>query len=71
MANVKISELPATTTLTDSDLVAVVNNGTTKQVTAVNLKTYVAPALTENGSPVTSGEISQNISILGLSLILA
>jgi hypothetical protein len=71
MANVKISELPATTTLTDTDLVAVVNNGTTKQVTAVNLKTYVAPALTENGSPVTSGEISQNISILGLSLILA
>jgi hypothetical protein len=71
MANVKISELPVTTTLTDTDLVAVVNNGTTKQVTAANLKTYVAPALTENGSPVTSGEISQNISILGLSLILA
>lgn len=71
MANVKISELEVTTTLAGTDLVPVVNNGTTKQITAENLKTYVAPALTENGSPVSSGEISQSISILGLSLILA
>ena len=41
MANVKISALPTLSSVADADIFPVVDSGTTKSVTALNLKNYI------------------------------
>ena len=48
MANVAISGLPVTTTMTDSTVLPVVESGTTYQISGIDLKTYIGSG---GGSP--------------------
>jgi len=48
MANVAISGLPVTTTMTDSTVLPVVESGTTYQISGIDLKTYIGAG---GGSP--------------------
>lgn len=60
MPDLKISQLPATVTVTDADLVETVQGGTNKQTTALQLKSYLGLV----GTPISiqSGvDISTNL----------
>ncbi len=69
MANLKISQLPSTSSPTVTDLLAIVNGGVTKQVTVGDLKTLlhqshnVVTGLTAN-TPLTINHNLNNENIL-------
>lgn len=69
MANLKISQLPSTSTPTDSDELAIVNGGVTKKVTVGDLKSVihqshsVVTGLTAN-TPLTINHNLNNENIL-------
>lgn len=58
MANIKISDLSALTTATDSSVFPVVESATTKKITALNLKNYFSPASVIRAQRINGGSAS-------------
>jgi hypothetical protein len=65
MAKLKLSELPALTSRTNSDLLYVVQNGASKQITAANLLANIFVA-GENITIESNGMISASVDLTGV-----
>jgi len=72
MANVKISQLPSLSTMTDIAQIPVVSSGTTYQITGANLSSYFGTTPTKINNGTTEANIgvsggNANISVGGIS----
>ena len=63
MANVKISQLPSLSTMTDLAQIPVVAGGTTYQITGSNLSSYFSAS--SAGSKIVNGTTEANIGVAG------
>jgi hypothetical protein len=62
MANVKISDLTISTTISDSDVIPVVTSATTKKIAASSIKTYVR--LLSYSTPSTAIDLTSQLAML-------
>ena len=74
MADKKISELDAASTLADADLLVAVQSGVTKKLTGTVLKGYVSPTRTTVTTLIDSDLIlldnNRQISLANLKIVL-